>query len=443
MIRTPLENWIADKAGITGRPDPARLLEYQLYMLRHTLHHAKANSRFYKERLSGIEPDSIVSLHDLTRLPLTSAADLTANPNDFLCVSPRDIGRIVTLSTSGTTGNPKRLFFTEADQELTVDFFHHGMTTLADTDDRVMIFMPGAIEGSVGDLLKKALSRFGCGGIVYGPIRDNADALDALIREKATCIVGIPAQIVTLARTSLEKRTPLKLKSVLLSADYVPLAATPVIERAWNAAVYSHYGMTETGLGGGVECACRDGYHLREADLLVEIIDPVTGLPVPDGAEGEVVFSTLTRRGMPLIRYRTGDRARFLTAPCPCGTVLRRLGRVSGRFSEAISLQCGNTLSITELDELILSCAHTAAYSAQLTTAADGDRLSICVQPSGPAFDRGQLENKLLTALGQRLEKARLTLELQVGTVDFFTNGTSKRKITDNRQTPNQNIRNE
>ncbi|NLA86917.1 MAG: phenylacetate--CoA ligase family protein, partial [Clostridiales bacterium] len=279
MNMTPLENWISDKTGITGRPDLPGLREYQLGKLRETLRLVLTGSRFYKEHFAGISPDSIQSMADVTNLPFTCPEDIAARGADFLCVSPRDIGRIVTLSTSGTTGNPKRVYFTEADQELTTDFFHHGMMTFTDSSDSVMIFMPGSTAGSVGDLLIKGLSRIPCRSVIYGPIRDYDDALRALMNENITCIVGIPSQILKLSRTAGADQ--LRLKNVLLSADNVPKAASGAIDNAWGAKVYGHYGMTETGLGGGVECRARDGYHLREADLLFEIIDPMSGRPVP------------------------------------------------------------------------------------------------------------------------------------------------------------------
>ena len=96
--------------------------------------------------------------------------------------------------------------------------------------------------------------------------------------------------------------------------------------------------MTEMGYGGGVECDAHDEYHLREADLFVEIVDPESGSPMPDGVSGEVVFTTLIRRAMPLIRYWTGDTARYLTRPRPCGTTLRRLSRIQGRLANTASL---------------------------------------------------------------------------------------------------------
>lgn len=433
MDRTPLENWISAKTGIKGRPDLPKLREYQLKKLRETLRLVMANSRFYKERLAGVSPDSVQSMADVARLPFTHPEDIAERGTDFLCVPPREVGRIVTLSTSGTTGNPKRIYFTEADQELTTDFFHHGMTTFTDDTDRVMIFMPGSTEGSVGSLLTKGLARFGCGAVVYGPVRDYEDAMKALIREKITSVVGIPSQILTLSRTGGAEKV--RLKSVLLSADYVPKRASEYISSVWGAEVYGHYGMTETGLGGGVECRARDGYHLREADLLFEIIDPSSGLPVPDGEWGEIVFSTLTRRGMPLLRYRTGDRSRFLAAPCPCGTVLRRLDRVAGRLSEAVLLPGGGTLSITQLDELILAEPSVLTYRAALTRRNGIDVLALTVKSAGAPIDPAALSRRLDPLLGGLLRDGRLRLEIYGGDVDFFTTGTLKRRIADDRNT--------
>lgn len=431
METTPLEKWIAGKAGITGRPGLPELRKYQLIKLRETLRLVLSRSRFYKERLAGVTPGSIQSYEDLPLLPFTYPADITERGADFLCVSPRDVERIVTISTSGTTGRPKRLYFTGSDQELTIDFFHHGMTTFTDGSDSVMVFMPGGTEGSVGDLLTRGLGRIPCRSVVYGPIRDYEDALKALIREKITGIVGIPSQILTLSRYAGAEQ--LRLKSVLLSADYIPKAASEHISSVWKADVYGHYGMTETGFGGGVECRARDGYHLREADLLFEIVDPASGLPVPDGEWGEIVFSTLTRRGMPLIRYRTGDRSRFMTSPCPCGTVLRRLDRVSGRFAETVSLANGHTLSITQLDEVLLSEPSVLMYKAALTRRDGCDVLTLTVKSTGMPPDSSALTRKLDPLLGGLMRDGLLLLEITGGDVDFFTTGTLKRRIADNR----------
>jgi phenylacetate-CoA ligase len=176
-------------------------------------------------------------------------------PLALLCVSQSEIERVVTLDTSGTSGAPKRLYFTAADQELTRDFFHVGMSTFTAPGDRVLILLPCERPGSVGDLLSQALARLGATGIRHGLVTDVSQSLAALHDEQATSVVGVPVQVLALVRAAAAAQFPRpRLKSVLLTTDYVPPAITRAVESAWNCTVYNHYGMTEMGLGGGVEC---------------------------------------------------------------------------------------------------------------------------------------------------------------------------------------------
>ena len=278
MNLTPLEPWIDHKIDHTD------LEAYQLRKLNETLRLVKEKSRFYRQQPIDL-PSDLGHLSDLTRWPFTTADDLRANPLAFVTVSQDEIHRVVTLddanfplttlTTSGTTGQPKRLYFTRDDQELTIDFFRVGMSTFTAPGDRVLILLPGETPGSVGDLLALGLQRLGAVPIKHGPVRDAAATLGVMRREKINVMVGVPTHVLALARHPA--KSPLKLKSVLLSTDHVPNAIKHAIEAAFGCTVYNHYGMTEMGLGGGVECEARRGYHLREADLLFEIVDPVTG----------------------------------------------------------------------------------------------------------------------------------------------------------------------
>lgn len=418
MDKTPLDAKIAHRLGCAALTIDA-VRAWQLERLRETLDIAR-HSRFYRRQLQGAP--ELRALSDLAALPFTTPAHIAAAPNDFLCVPPHEVARIVTLSTSGTTGAPKRVFFTQGDQALTTAFFSHGMRTMVSAGDRVIVFMPGTAPGSVGDLLRRGLADFGCDCVIYGPVIDYADALGALFRTGATCAVGIPAQMLSLARRSGPVRPGLH--SVLLSADYISPALVRGIEDAWGCRVFGHYGMTETGLGGAVECAARAGAHMREDDLYFEIVDPETGRPVPDGTWGEVVFTTLTRRAMPLIRYRTGDRSRMLTAPCPCGSVLPRLDRVLGRISEEITLESGRTVTIAALDDLLFPLPGLAAYTAELVTEDGRDLLILTLDGPVPP---GTAAGVLAPALGIRVRVAP-------GLPDFQTTGTKKRKLIDNRK---------
>ncbi|NTU84791.1 MAG: phenylacetate--CoA ligase family protein [Chloroflexales bacterium] len=362
---TPLEPWIAARIGGAAPLDRAALERWQLERLAATLRLARARSPFYRAHLAGA-PERLASLDELARLPFTTAQALRDRPLQLLCVSQDAIQRIVTLDSSGTTGAPKRVAFTREDQELTLDFFHIGMATFTAPGDRVLIMLPGATPGSVGDLLATALSRLGAEGVLHDPLAAPGATAKAIAATGASVLVGTPTQALLLARHPAG--AGVRLRAALLTSDHVPRAVVAAAEAAWGCVVYNHYGMTEMGLGGGVECAARRGYHLREADLLVEIVDPASGRRLPEGEPGEIVFTTLTRGGMPLVRYRTGDAGRFAPGRCPCGTSLKTLERVTHRLGGRVAL-AGAPLTMADLDEALFPVEGLVDFTATLTRA--------------------------------------------------------------------------
>ena len=428
---TPLEPWIAAKIGCAGQPfSAATLAAYQLARLRDTLRLAQSRSAFYGQRLWAAAGE-IAALDDLARLPLTTPQDLRDNPLAFLCVSQDEIARVVTLDTSGTTGRPKRLYFTADDQELTLDFFRVGMSTFTAPGDRVLILLPVARPGSVGDLLAIALGRLGAHPIKHGLVRDVGETLEVMRRERVDCLVGVPTQVLALAAYGVW----LKLKSVLLTTDHVPNAILRTVEAAWACKVYNHYGMTEMGLGGGVECAARRGYHLREADLLFEIVNRDTGAPVTDGAPGEVVFTTLTRCGMPLIRYRTGDISRFLPDSCPCGTTLKTLQRVTHRAGGVISIG-ERHITMADLDEVLFAVPGVLNFSAMVARAAR-DTLVLevsSVEGHGSAVaSRVDAALEAIPAIELARTRCLLDVVVTVQTTGYTLSESPKRMITERR----------
>lgn len=444
MNLTPLDPWIQAKIGAgSGCLQHADLEAYQIERLRQVIRLCREKSRFYARRLEAA-PAEISSLAELALFPFTTPEDLRREGAQFLCVPQGDVQRVVTLDTSGTLGEPKRIYFTLADQELTIDFFCHGMSTFTASGDRVMILLPHERPGSVGDLLAAGLTRLGATPVCYGPVRSPGEALAKMQAEGGDVLVGAPANVLTLARFwEVEKKVHrVKPGRVLLSTDHVPQAIATALEGIWGCTVYNHYGMTEMGLGGGVECQARRGYHLREADLYFEVIHPQTGQPAAEGESGEVVFTTLTRQGMPLIRYRTGDLSRFIPGQCPCGTALRTLEKITRRLDGEVILSplAGEAakLSLADLDEALFSLPQVVNFSAGLVTARGRDCLEIklIVMP-GEAND---LVRPALLALEAvpAIQAARLagTLEIRLQEQEFeaaHAGSLAKRMLVDHR----------
>lgn len=218
------------------------------------------------------------------------------------------------------------------------------MRQLVQTGDTVLVLLPGAERPSgVTDLLRQAMSRIGA-CVVAGHPEATPETLRKDFFCNPHCIVAAPGQLARLLDYARNRPpflrdipqgfpySPPRLRGILSSAE--PLTPDLACELAstMNCLVLDHYGLTESGYGGGVECLAHDGYHLRETDLYYEIVDIQTGQPLADGNEGEIVLTTLGREAMPLIRYRTGDVSTMLPGPCRCGSPLRRLAPIRGRL---------------------------------------------------------------------------------------------------------------
>lgn len=440
MQITPLELWIKTRIGLDSRSplSPAALTRFQMDRFNRTLAYVRQNSPFYRRLLAGFPRESLSGPDDISTLPFTTADDLRQRHLDMLCVSQGEISRVVTLRTSGTTGSPKRLFFTDDDLELTIDFFHHGMSTLVCPGQRVIILMPGKTRGSVGDQLARGLKRMDVKSIVHGPVQDPGRVIDEILEHRIDALVAIPLQALALSRHPRGALLKDRVKNVLLSTDYVPRAIVDDLENRWGCRVYEHYGMTEMGLGGGVQCRARSGYHLREADLFFEVVDPGTGRPLPIGETGEVVFTTLTRQGMPLIRYRTGDLSRFIPEQCPCGSVLRRLDKITGRVEGTVVLNQSAQLDMPGLDEAILGLPGILNYSSEIDRSLGRDQLVVTIHggPNAPESLPEQVQNAIagLPAIQAALDGN--TLEVKVRYADsepVSSSGTAKRQIWDKR----------
>lgn len=424
----PLDAAAAALIGTTLPLPRSELQRHQFERLRETVAWAQQKSPFYRRRLADVDAASLRTPADLQRLPFTTADDLRRNDPPLLCVSQDDISHVVTLETSGTNGPPKRLFFTSEDQLATRDFFVSGMSVFTRPGDRVLILFPGGRAGSVGDLLAHALRGMGAEPRVAEAPLDPAAAAALLHEFRPDVVAGAPVAVLAVARHGA-LLGPARVRSVLLSSDRAGARLRSALAATWNCEVFDHYGMTETGLGGGVECAAHAGYHMREAELLFEIVDPANGTPVADGEAGEVVLTTLMRRGLPLIRYRTGDVSRIVSGRCACGSPLLRLDRIQGRLGASIELG-GGELDIAMLDEALFAQPKVIDFAARYRRG-ESPRLhvDIATLPGG-----GRMENLRTTLTGipvlaEAIARRQLHLSIAVAADGRLRTRVGKRRI--------------
>ena len=354
---------------LTGAADSDDLLKYQTGKVCETVKYAIAYSSFYRERLVNFKD----GFSSVSELPFTFPGDIEQFSPEMLCVGQSMVSKVVTLETSGLTAPPKRVFFTGKDLSATVDFFHHGMMEFTSENDSVLILFPGEKEGSIGRLLSDGLVRLGAMPLKYGIVPDFDDLFHYISGQKINVIAGMPQQLLELSRLCRHKgRSISGLHSVLVSADYAAESLVSSIETNLGCRVYEHYGMTEMCFGGGVYSKARDGYHLRHNDFMFEIVDPLTGVVLPQGEYGEVVFTSLNTEAMPLIRYRTGDLARLIMS----GGKYPVMSKIKRRLRDGVGLPNGLTLTISELEEAMFENEDVLDFSASY----DGSALSLHVR---------------------------------------------------------------
>ncbi len=408
-----LDEWISEK---TEEPlDRAKLELYQIERVRAVAKRARHESPFYSERLSAMPEGFPASFDDFATVQPTTSDDLTRNPTSFMALPQDEIARIVTLRTSGTAGECKRLFFAEEDLAATIEIFRVGMATFVRQGGRALVLLPGERPGSIGDLLIRAVApERQC--ILHSP-SDGRTALEHAVDAGAECLVGMPAQVLSLAR-GLDSHLGRSLSQVLLCADYAAPSLVSGIEQAWGCIVRRHYGLTETLYGGALECTERDGLHLMEGNYLFEILDPRTLAPAPEGEFGEILLTTLCATGTPLLRYRTGDRGRFLPGTCRCGSILRRV-EITGRIGNGIALNEDVFLPMHELDEAMFSIPWLGDYAVS----SDGGLLNFELYAPARAGRSPELTEEELSDLADALNRlppsAKATLEREAPSFRF------------------------
>jgi phenylacetate-coenzyme A ligase PaaK-like adenylate-forming protein len=348
---------------------------YRLFKLRKSLRHASTKSRHYRRLFAehGIDAGTVDSFEGLSRLPLTAPEQISASPFSFLCCSQSKVERALALATSGTTGPPKRIFFSAGDVEAIIEFMACGLATVADESDSVLIILPEGPHRSQSELLSQAAERIGAVPAVSGVQLTARVQIDKVLAHSPTVLFAethLLYRITKQMEDSVDLGS-LGIKTLFTSTSHASPAMRGYLSRAWRAQVTSHYGLAEMGLGLAVECPACGARHFNELDVHAEVIDPESGRVLPLGSEGELVFTTLNREAMPLIRYRSRDIAVLDKAKPGCASSnLHTIGEVRRRSDNTVMCR-GVQISPTTFHEALFAVPEVVDY--QVTMASTGD----------------------------------------------------------------------
>ncbi|MCR5846321.1 MAG: AMP-binding protein [bacterium] len=294
----------------------ADLEEFQLKRLNELL------ERIGGRGLYAEYPTHLSSLADIANLPFTTERDIIDRPSQLGMVSQSQCVRVISDETSATTGKPKRIYYTQADRDRTTRFFEIGLQELIEPGDFVMLGFPESGELGLTDLIEEACRRIGA--MCYVAEDEARYAIDQMSMLSPNAYIGHPFHMTALLDELAARDTVPTFTRALISGDSCSAELCEAVAAAIGSYPFLHYGSREIGLAGAVSCSSHKGMHIRENDLLVEIVDG-NGNPLPDGEWGEIVITTLAQEAMPFVRYRTQDRGRIIPQPCECSSVMRLL----------------------------------------------------------------------------------------------------------------------
>ena len=363
------------------RPEIEKL---QLERLKKTVHHCM-NSPFYKKRFeeNGLTPEDIQSLDDLRKIPFTTKQDLRDTyPFGIASVS---LDKAVRLhSSSGTTGNPTVIIHTQKDLDEWANAVARclHMVGLRPSDVFQNSSGYGMFTGGLG--FQYGAERLGM-MTVPAAAGNTKRQLKFITDFGTTALHAIPSYVTriyeVMQEMGLDPKRDTKLKTLIIGAEPHSEEQRRRIEEMMGIKAYNSFGMSEMcGPGVAFECQEQNGLHIWEDYYIVEIIDPDTLQPVPEGEVGELVLTTINREGMPLLRYRTRDLTRVLPGECPCGRHHKRLDRMKGRSDDMIILKGVNIFPI-QIETILMQFKElTTNYLITLETKDSNDEMIIEVE---------------------------------------------------------------
>ena len=391
----PRERW-NDRAGAfnpVSTPDylpRAQLREVQSQRLRAVVARAWHKVALLRERMQarGITPEAIGGIDDIAALPFTVKADLRDTYPFGLFASPMD--EVVRLhASSGTTGKPIVVAYTQEDLDVWTEAMARTFAAcgLHRGDIVQNAFGYGLFTGGMG-------THYGAealGATVIPVSGGNTDRQIMLMRDfGVTAVCATPSFFVHLVEKAGEMGVDLKalpLRTGVFGAEPWTDGMRERIQADTGIEAFDIYGLSEiTGPGVATECACHDGLHVFEDHFFPEIIDPETGAPLPDGEDGELVLTTLSKRAMPMIRYRTRDITAILTAPCACGRTLRRIRRISRRSDDMFIIR-GVNIFPSQVEAALLEIEGTVPHYQIILSRSHGlDQMTVEVEVTPEVF---------------------------------------------------------
>ncbi len=421
--------------------DPEERRELQLRRLRETVARLNVNVPWYRDRFAerGIEPGDIKSMDDLAKLPFTTKEDLRDTyPFGLFAVPPEECVRI--HASSGTTGKPVIVGYTPEDIGIWAETIARTIACGGGTSHDVLhnAYGYGLFTGGLG--LHYGGELMGC--LVVPASGGNTERQLMLMEDLGSSILCCtPSYALTIVDQAEElgfDLSRINLKSGLFGAEPWSEGARESIEERLGLSAHDIYGLTEIiGPGVAAECEAKAGLHIFDDHFVPEIIDPDTGEQLPPGEQGELVFTCITKRAFPIIRFRTRDITRLHYEPCECGRTQPRMERITGRTDDMLIIRGVNVFP-SQIEEILLKMDEVEPhYQLVLTREGRLDNLEVQVEVSPGMFSD---EVRKLEAIEEKIrERLVSTLGIRVDvklvepkTIERFA-GKAKRVI-DNRE---------
>ncbi len=364
------------------------LTKLQNERLVETVKHVYENMAPYRAKMEemGLTPDDIKGIEDLHKLPFLTKDFLRENYPDKLCAVPKtDCVRI--QSTSGTTGKRVVMFYTQDDVDIWDECCARALVAAGATKDDVVhvSYGYGLFTGGAG--LHGGSHKLGSLTLPMSS-GNTARQLQFMQDLGSTILCCTPSYAAYLAESIAEEgvKDNLVLKSGIFGAEAWSDEMRADIEKSLGIKAYDIYGLTEiSGPGVGFECECQNGLHINEDHFIPEIIDPNTGEVLPDGGEGELVFSCISKKAMPLLRYRTRDITSLTHEKCECGRTIARIERLKGRTDDMLIIKGVNVFP-SQIEEVLINQGLAPNYQLVVDRVNNSDTLEVLVEMTPEMF---------------------------------------------------------